>query len=82
MIAIPISPARQQGRHSEGVGLVEAGGRLVGEREVRPGGDCAGDRDPYLFAARQARHALLAALEQGNGGQRLRGPGAIGIPTA
>jgi hypothetical protein len=39
--------ALEQARDREGVSLVETGGRLVGQEQRAPGGDCPGERDAY-----------------------------------
>ncbi len=69
-------PAEQRG-HRDGIRAVEAGRRLVGEQEPRPRRDRAGDGDALALAGREPRDALLRALGEPDGLERLeRAPGA------
>ena len=76
--------AEQQARHGERVGLVEAGGRLVGEEE--PGSAChrAGDGDPLALPAGEVGDPPPRGARQADGRERLGGSRArlVGLDAA
>ncbi len=52
-----------------GVLEVEIASGFVGEENARLARECAGDRDPLLFAARKASRFVCEPMGQTNGGQ-------------
>ena len=58
---------------------VEVAGRLVGEDDLRPAGEGAGDGDALLLAARELRRAVLQAVRQPDGLDDVVEPGGVGL---
>src|SRR2546430_6532563 len=66
---------REQLADRAGVRLVEPGGRLVGEQDRRPHGECARDRDPLALSGREQISAVVEPAGEAHFGKRSRRAG-------